>query len=255
VFSGLSVSIVPVVFMKFLDYHAARIYFEKSYVMVLSIPGYRNKKKLLALLIVILGISLTWRILHPFRQERVERLTFTGKAPAQDTGTEKKSVGTDPAYQQVLLSLFEKPPVHSGKSLSPAFFQKIPGVNLTPPPGFLDGSDETVSPGGEQPANAPESDSTYAAALAQVNAELDRFRVIGFYNSGSDHAIFMQRDKQVFIVRKGDRLDGKYRVEEISADTITLWADAVNDKVHINITRFFMDSEREQLKTEQTEKK
>ena len=44
-----------------------------------------NKKKLLALLIVILGISLTWRILHPFRQERVERLTFTGKAPAQDT--------------------------------------------------------------------------------------------------------------------------------------------------------------------------
>ena len=47
----------------------------------------------------------------------------------------------------------------------------------------------------------------------------------------------------------------KYRVEEISADTITLWADAVNDKVHINITRFFMDSEREHLKTGQTGKK
>ncbi|WP_124327304.1 hypothetical protein [Desulfonema ishimotonii] len=207
---------------------------------------HKRKKIILATLATVFALALIYRVLHPFRQERVEQLTYTKETgkPAAHADIGKK--GTDDTEFRVRGDLLAAPPLHSAKVLAPDFFRPIPGVKLEktpplPPPSpsrDLPDADEEAAKPPPEPAENP---------YAVVDRELGKFQVIGLYAQGDELSVFLQREKQVLIVRKGDRLDGKYQVEKITAESITLRADHINDTVHIDLEQFLTPFERERL--------
>ena len=202
-----------------------------------------QKKRLLAVLVILFLVVLGYQVLNPYEQGRVEHLTYTGAGKGEPVpraasktpggGNKEKKPGVE-----VYLNLLTDPPEHQGEVLNEHFFQPIPAVKPEPPsppptPASADG-ENTAGPPAEDP-------------LSVVEQDLSRLQVIGIYTRGDEPVIFFQRGKQTLVVREGDRIDGKYLVEEITLDAITLRAEHLNDTVHIDLTRFLKSYERDRL--------
>lgn len=207
-----------------------------------SLMDVSDQKKLLAVLLLFMAVTVIYRFLNPVRQERVASLTYTGapKASAAETA-EQDRIGDF----QAMVGLMEAPPVHPGDVISGHFFQTMSAPSPPPqasesesesPPELpLDLESETLD---ALPAPAPETPES------RVHRDLSRLKVLGLYASGRDRAVFFQRNKQTLVVRKGDRIDGKYLVTEITADAITLEAEHLKEKVHIDLKPFLKPHER-----------
>lgn len=200
---------------------------------------FNRKKKLLAVLVILFFTALGYRILNPFEQGRVDRLTYSGDPKGETPGRagakaspKKKDLGIE-----IPIELMSLPPEHRGAVLNEHFFQAIPAVKPeAPPPPPPEAGGEERAPAAEDP-------------VAMVERDLSQLQVIGIYTQGDAPVIFFQRGKQTLVVRKGDRIDGKYLVEDITLDAITLRAEHINDTVHIDLTQFLKSYERDRLQS------
>lgn len=192
-----------------------------------------RKRKLLIALAAVFGAVLVYRAMHPFRQASVDRLTYTGAAEASASPE-------DPGRLEVMLRLFVEPPPVSGAVIEPGFLKPVPGLDLTPPP-----APPPAEPVPAAPPSDPEPPPPDPGAI--VDRELGRFQVIGFFIQKGEAALFLQREKQVLVVREGDLIDGKYRVVDISAEKMTLRAIHLDELVHLDLTQYLNASERARL--------
>ena len=186
-----------------------------------------NKKKLLTVLLFLLAALVVYRLMNPFRQERVAQLTHTGKGGGE---SRKADFPTSSAAQlkdaDFHLALLQRPPQQSGRVLNPGFWG--PG-------------DRSLS---APPETAPDPDAGTAPEVAlldpvlQVKQELSQFRIFGFFKSRGELALFMERGKEILVVRKGDRIDGVYLVEEITPQVLTIRAENIDEAVHIDLGGF-----------------
>jgi hypothetical protein len=202
-----------------------------------------QKKRLLTVLVILFLIVLGYQGMNPYEQGRVEQLTYTGegnRAGKTDRTGSKRAGGDNNQVPgvRVYLHLLTDPSDHRGEVLNQHFFQPIPAVKpepSAPPPSPAPSAGEnTAGPAAEDP-------------LSMVEQDLSRLQVIGLFTRGDEPVIFFQRGKQTLVVREGDRIDGKYLVEEITLDAITLRAEHLNDTVHIDLTRFLKSYERDRL--------
>jgi hypothetical protein len=197
-----------------------------------------RKRNLFIVLALIFGAVLAYRAMNPFRQAEVDRLTYTGAAGPSGAG--RSSAGPGPL--EVMLRLLAEPPPVSGAVIEPGFLKPVPGLNLSPPPPRPEPEPLPAAPGPEPDPKPAEPDP-----VEVVNEELGRFQVIGFFIQNGEAAIFLQRDKQVLVVREGNLIDGKYRVEDISAEKMTLRAVHLDERVHLDLTQYLNASERARL--------
>jgi hypothetical protein len=197
-----------------------------------------RKRNLFIVLALMLGAVLVYRAMNPFRQARVEELTYTGAAGPIDGG--RSTAG--PGRLEVMLRLLAEPPPVSGAVIEPGFLKPVPGMDLSPPP-------PAPEPAPRPAAPPPDSEPVPAGPDPGevVDRELGRFQVIGFFIQNGEAAIFLQRDKQVLVVREGNLIDGKYRVEDISAEKMTLRAVHLDERVHLDLTQYLNASERARL--------
>ncbi len=181
----------------------------------------KRKKTILTVLIILFTITLAYRILHPFKQERVARLTYTGK----QTSIKIKKKTTQPdlkgisAKQDIMLNLFLNPPRHSGNMHKNIFFKQKAILK------------EAVI---RQESNLAEEDEK--GHHAQVDQELNSFKVFGFYEKGDEKVIFFEKGKDILVVRKGDRINGKYLIEKITNQAVTLSTETIEEKIHIDLS-------------------
>lgn len=177
----------------------------------------RSQKILLALGIIFL-LTLAYRVLNPFRQPVVAQLTHTGKpAPAKDTPkAEGARRAADPETAVVNLAVFLQPPE------SQAAVYRDPFTPGTAPPIVATAPPATAS------ALAPEE-----GPEAQLRRDLERFQVFGRLEQGGNTSLFLQRGKQVLVVRKGDRLEGRYVIEDLTENSITVSAEGLPAPVEV----------------------
>ena len=189
-----------------------------------------NKKKLLIVLLFVLVALVAYRLMNPFRQERVDQLTYTGKGSGESRQVDSQSSPMGlPQEADFLPGLLQQPPQRSGRVTTPGFW----GPGDRPPQG------ESASP-----ESAPDSDAGVDSADAtldptlRVKQELSQFRIFGFYKSRGELALFMERGKEILVVRKGDRIDGVYLVENITPQVLTIRAENIDEAVHIDLGEF-----------------
>jgi len=174
-----------------------------------------QKHKILLGLCVVFAIALAYRLMNPFEQETVERLTF---ARATRVGPPQASGFMQP-HAELRLDLFRSPP-ESRVTIQRNLFQKP----TTPKRASAD----KPKPRAQKPLPPPKSDRQ------KIEEHFRRFKAFGSYRHGRTAYLFLQRGKQVLVVTQGDRIDGKYIVKEVSEKSATITANNLPDPLKIN---------------------
>ena len=160
-----------------------------------------RKQKILLGLLVILALALAYRLTNPFEQETVERLTYgraTRVVPAE-SATESRA--------EVRLDLLQSPP---------GFNVAVQRDLFRPPSASMPTIKDDGQPQVPRPTPPPKTESQ------RVHEHFRNFKTFGSYRHGDEIYIFLERGKQVLIVTRGDRIDGKYEITDLAEKSITI---------------------------------
>ncbi|MBN1627422.1 MAG: hypothetical protein JW944_12945 [Deltaproteobacteria bacterium] len=186
----------------------------------------RDKKKIiLGLLILVFAVSLVYRVTHPYRQQKVDTLTYTGvksEAPKKEDSTADEDASTVEA-PLVLLDMFYEPPVHSREQTRNIFSME-------------EETDEASIMADQKGIDRP----AVADALPGDNEniledDLSSFRTFGYMETGKERVLFLEKGEEIILIRKGDRIEGKYLVEEITRDELALRVIPSKEMVYIDL--------------------
>ncbi len=172
----------------------------------------------------LLLVSLIYRIMNPYVQSRVDTLTYTGKVddskvqikPGDDRavtepfGPIKDNQLAGKVYKN-LFSLY-KPPQTERKEKQPI-------------PEKKDSESKNIEPVTKDP-------------IIAVKEYIASYRFYGSYERAGKKAIFLAKNKLVLVARTGDRIDGKYLIDDIQDDFIRIKVLDLNKTIDINIREF-----------------
>lgn len=173
--------------------------------------------KILIALISVLTALVIYTVATKEEPKRVRELTFKpvarGQGPAvsgEKIEKVKEPLKTDKKpYRGVIRnpfrSLYPPPPP------PPQILPKLP---VTPPPAPF----PVITTKGPSPAQI----------------ELGRIKFLGFLQKEGDRKIFLSKDKEVFIVKKGDNI-GVFEVGEISDNSVTLIVRDTKEEFRLSI--------------------
>ncbi len=157
-----------------------------------------NKQKLLIGLVVVLALVLTYRLANPFRQETVAKLTYgrTNRIPAGSADASGSHAASPPT--KIMTALLTTPTPLEQMTFRDPFRRPTPKAMASPP-------EQTL----KQPESRTQSPEQHAKEA------LGRFKTFGAYTQGDRTSLFLQRGKQVLVVKVGDRIDGRFTIEAI----------------------------------------
>lgn len=185
-----------------------------------------RKKGLLLICLCLFAVSMTYRLLNPYQQERVVRLTYPGDASHASRATGQRGRAPEKIEGDVWIDSLLNPPVHSAKVHKNIFQRQNPSPAASAP------SEEPVS-GQTAAVVPPEIDKR-----RQVQEELSRFKSFGYMQGQGEKILFLERGKDILLIREGDRIDGKYLVKSITEKQLVLRAESIGEDVRIDIGKF-----------------
>jgi hypothetical protein len=176
----------------------------------------KKRQKILVVLLAALAVSVVYRITHPFKQKRVETLTFVaGKNIKNMTGD--KDIGYQGKPTNIMLTLMENYPHHSGRVVKNIFSDK-PTVHKGG-----DKRDSGIKPSGKKPDVMPNNiKDSGIISPEQTGSGFSSFKVFGMYETEQDKVIFLERGKDILALREGDIIDGKLKVQKITSKMVTI---------------------------------
>ncbi len=176
-----------------------------------------RNKIILAGLSVIFMLTLTYRLLNPFEQTTVAQLTNKGQRASQPTSeTAPSSTDASDRIRLAADSYLKAQPVTAEDIQRDPF--DTPEVAAAPAPA----PEEPIEPESEGPEDAARN-------------ALETFKVFGSFSRGDENVLFLERKKQIILIRKGDLIDGIYRVDDFSEDSLTVTAETLASPVQIRL--------------------
>jgi hypothetical protein len=178
-----------------------------------------NRQRLiLAVLLVSFAASLFYSYVRMPRQKTVDKLKYQSGMTASRAES-KPGKGND--TERVRLDLLDKAPGYAatgGKNIFQSLFPdegiKIP-VPLPPPP-----------PPPEKKPAPPPLPQVQAQAPVVIETPLQRdlatFTFLGFLKKDNRKTIFLTNGKEIFVVKKGDKIANKYDVTSVTDESLTI---------------------------------
>ena len=202
----------------------------------------RKKVFLIIAWIVLAGVIL-YRFQHPFVQKEVAQLTYTGAQKPDDRGdasagrqkgktartrteaAEQKKRQENPILSgpghfhsshihKDLFGIYEPPGKKGLKTITRRLSEKIPPVAQKERPEDL---------------------------LETIKAYLSSYQLYGTYKDEKSAAVFLAKNKKVLVARIGDRLDGKYQIDDIRKNRISFRALDLDKIIHLDMREFSDD--------------
>jgi hypothetical protein len=183
----------------------------------------RNKKILYAL-VILLSLSITYRIFHPFQQKEVNTLKYSDGAQGRTIRKTAAAQVNPNRPPEVKWSLLENPAARSRDVVRNPFSEEVQANAVT----RSDPEPERAEAKPTRPA-APDPMET-------VNRELGQMKVFGYYESLGLMKLFVERGREILVISEGDKIDGKYLVKEIGSTRVTLRAEHIGQDVHIDLS-------------------
>jgi hypothetical protein len=185
-----------------------------------------KKKTILAICLCILAVSLIYRVTHLYKQPKASTPINAGEKAK--SGTKKvipKDIIASAETSTINLDLFLNPPAHS-KEVKKNIFSEQAAVE-----GQVKSSDKPAVEA------EPSIESMAANAENQIKDDLGEFKSFGYAERNGQKILFLEKGTQIMLVRKGDKIDGKYLVEDITQKELTLLVIANNELVHIDLSQ------------------
>ena len=189
-----------------------------------------NRQRLiLFVLVILLGVAVLWSYNSIPRLKTVT--TSAGKPvqsvkPAAVVAADKAVRATDDGTALHIALLDAESAAFKGyrrNIFKPIFvdetkINKEKAVAIKPPPPKV-----VPAPPPVQPVVAPPPE----------DAPLAHFTFLGFLKKGSVRTIFLLKDKDILLVKKGDKIAGRYLATEISDQALTLTVTDSGDEIVI----------------------
>jgi hypothetical protein len=183
-----------------------------------------RKNMIFFLALVLLILSIIYRLMNPYVQPRVAKLTYTGSIQRSETmkdlGAEKtKSNGVKEDLAGILKKVKTSPRVY--RDLFALYTPAQTGQK-----------EKTV-------VSIPESSAAIEKdPIGEFKDYIASYRFYGSYNSEGKKAVFLAKNKLVLVARIGDRLDGKYLIDDIQDDFIRIKALELNETIDVHLGEF-----------------
>jgi hypothetical protein len=187
----------------------------------------KNKRNIiLAVSVCLFAVALLYRVTHVYKQPKVAALTYTGgKFKSRENKTGQKNLANSREEPLLKLDRFLNPQAHSKEAKKDIFSGQAVVKEQEPP------LSESAS---EQKSGTEASSSNVEN---QIEDDLSAFKSFGYIERGSERILFIEKGKQIMLVRKGDRIEGKYIVQDISKNELTLTVIANNETIHIDLSQ------------------
>jgi len=203
----------------------------------------RKQKILFCITLLVLILAVGYRIMHPYVPPRVTQLTYAGNNSITTEAIyplEKKTgeLKETSVYSNTLFEQFFNQPFYSGDVVSDIFAGYVGGEELTNGPQKID---QGLADGAERKPPVDPVPPPLDRLKKTVNYLLS-FTFLGKFQRGEEKAIFLSRNNLVLVARIGDRINGKYLIEAIEEDSITIKALDINETLHLEM-RLFNDKE------------
>ena len=174
-----------------------------------------RQRAILAVLLVLFAASLFYSYVRMPRQKTVDKLKYQS-GMVVPRAESKPAKGND--TERVRLDLLDKGPGYAatgGKNIFQSLFQdEVPKIRvpLPPPPPPPVKRTEPI-----QQVQAP-------AVIEQtpLQRDLATFTFLGFLKKDNRKTIFLTNGKEIFVVRKGDKIANKYDVTSVTDESLTI---------------------------------
>ncbi|AMV72776.1 hypothetical protein JCM30471_12920 [Desulfuromonas carbonis] len=187
----------------------------------------KRKPLILLLLLICLGLSIAYSYWASPRQERIPRQNPPGKErPLPTRLTTPKG---DPAVDDTHLHL-ELFQVNEGTF--PGYKRNIFGSVEPPPPPPPPPPKVVSAPVVAAPPPPPPPQPTPV-----VQRELARFRFLGYLEKDQEKTVFLSRDKDLYLVKKGTRFGDRqeFTVGELTATRLVIQVAGDSRKIEIEL--------------------
>ena len=188
-----------------------------------------NRQRLILFVLVILfGVAALWSYSAMPRLKTVATTTGKPVQPAKMAvvaAAGKTARGEDDGTKLNIALLEGEPATFNGyrrNIFKPVFIDeskinKQQAVAIQPPP----------------PKAVPVPPPVQPVVVPPETAPLAHFTFLGFLKKGSVKTIFLSKDKDILLVKKGDKVAGRYQATEISDQALTLTVTDTGDEIVI----------------------
>ena len=172
-----------------------------------------RQKVILSVVLALLAISLVYSYTHQPSLRTVATLKYV-PGMAADVSRHVARSGDDnklhlelldrelPRFSGFRRNIFQ--PIFHDEKKSPPIVGK-PTLPIPPPP---------------RPAPPPPPPPVAVQPPSQT--ELARFTFLGFLQKDNSKTVFLSRDKEIVLVKKGDKIAGKFEVANITDEALTI---------------------------------
>ena len=187
-----------------------------------------NKKYIIFVIVfMLLIISIIYRVLNPFVQPRVDKLTFTGNKSNKIIKAENTMEQTRQGRSQPLVSKYLNRSKTSEKVYKDLF-------SIYRPP-----QKNKIKVLKNKNIKAQKTiDIIKKDPVSEIKEYIASYTLYGIYKSEDIKAVFLAKNKMVLVARTGDRLDGKYLIDDIQDNYIKIKALDLNETIHFDMREF-----------------
>lgn len=186
-----------------------------------------RQKMILAILLVLLVLAIIYSVARQPRPKRASSLKYTpgvaavSSKPTKSTSNAAGVVRTDD--KKLHLELLDKEfPHFSGfrrNIFKPIFHEEIKLPLAAPSPSVR--PTLPVPPPPPSPSLPPPPPQQIVEATP-IQRDMAKFTFLGFLKKENKKTIFLSNDKEIYLVKKGDTIAGKYEVSNLTEDTLTI---------------------------------
>ena len=176
---------------------------------------------------MLLTISIIYRVLNPFVQPRVDKLTFTGNMNSKISKVENAMEQTRQGKSQTLVSKYLNKSRVSGKVEKDLF-------SIYRPP-----QKKKIKMSIKKDIQTQKIIETVKKdPVLEAKEYIATYTLYGIYKSEGTKAVFLSKNKLMLVARTGDRLDGKYLIDDIQDNYIKIKALDLNETIHFDMREF-----------------
>ena len=185
-----------------------------------------NKKYIIfGIIFMMLIVSIIYRVLNPFVHPTIDKLTFTGNKSI-NLNKGDKTIKQSGEPKTLVLKFLNKPKV-SGKVYKDLFAIYKPPQKKKVKVSI----DKDIQ--GQKIIDVVKKDPVLA-----VKEYIASYKLYGTYKSKDIKAVFLAKNKLVLVAKRGDRLDGKYLIDDIQDNYIKIKALDINETIHLDMREF-----------------
>jgi len=174
-----------------------------------------RQRTILAGLLILFAGSLVYSVLRMPKQERIEKLIYQ---PGMTATPVKSARSSDADVARVRLDLLERGAgalPGGGRNIFRALYDMESKKTLIPLPPPPPPPEKIVAP-------PPVAYTPQVIVPTPLQREMATFTFLGFLKKDNKKTIFLSNGKEIFVVKKGDKISGKYDVTSVTEEALTI---------------------------------